>query len=344
MFTKLATLVVTLAAAVAAVAAPPTNESYIEKRDTILKPVMQGVNFPDPAIIRVGNNFFGYATQGKVDGKRVHVQVAQSINDFEHWTHLRGRDALPKLPNWVASDNPHVWAPDVIRLDNGKYVMYYSATLKKKKKLHCVGVAFGNNPLSPFTPGNMHEQPYICNEAAGGAIDPAGYFDPKDNTRWVVYKVDGNAVGYGGVCNNGVKPIVSTPIKLQQVRTNDGVTKIGAPIQLITNGPADGPVVEAPSLSRMDDGTYVLFLSSNCFATPHYDVDYATARNIKGPYTKYGPMFVTGTMGLHAPGGLDLAINGIRAVFHADYNGGRAMYTAIIGGSGNKYHAYVKNR
>lgn len=53
-------------------------------------------------------------------------------------------------------------------------------------------------------------------------------------------------------------------------------------------------------------------------------------------------MFVTGTMGLTAPGGLDIAVNGIRAVFHANHGSGRAMFTALIGGSGNKWQAYVK--
>ena len=231
-----------------------------------------------------------------------------------------------------------------MELHNGKFLLYYTAALKSKPNIHCLGVAKSDNPLGPFTPTNTAD-PWICPSAQGGAIDPAGYYDAKDNTRWVVYKVDGNAIGHGGICNNGVKPIVRTPIMLQQVNVDDGVTKIGAPIgPLITNGPADGPVVEAPSLTKAADGTYVLLFSSNCWATPLYDISYATAKNIKGPYTKYGPLFVTGSMGLTAPGGIDLAINGVRAVFHANYNGGRAMFTTYIGGSKNKYQAYVKKQ
>ncbi|KAG9656587.1 hypothetical protein KCU64_g5771, partial [Aureobasidium melanogenum] len=112
---------------------------------------------------------------------------------------------------------------------------------------------------------------------------------------------------------------------LQQVSVDNGFTKIGSPTTLIVNDPADGPYVEAPSLTKMPDGTYVLYYSSNCYTTPLYDVSYATLRNIKGPYKKFGGLLQTGTYGLTAPGGLDLAVNGDHAVFHANWNGARAM-------------------
>ncbi|KAI7522725.1 hypothetical protein KC316_g19151, partial [Hortaea werneckii] len=175
--------------------------------------------------------------------------------------------------------------------------------------------------------------PWICPTNIGGAIDPSGYVDPQ-NRRWVVYKVDGNAIGHGGECGNTIPPIVPTPIMLQQVG-QDGHTLIGSPQQLITNGALDGPYVEAPSLTKMGN-KFVLFFSSQCFATPKYDVSYATADNIKGPYTRHGPLFVTGSYGMTAPGGLDIAVNGNRAVWHANYGSGRAMYTGTLKLNGNQ--------
>ncbi|KAF1348950.1 glycosyl hydrolase [Delphinella strobiligena] len=303
---------------------------------------MNGQNFPDPSLLRVGNDYYAYATSPKISGQRIHVQMARSLSSFDAWTWMGARDALPVLPNWINPTSPQVWAPDVVQLADGTFVMYYTAALASNPKLHCLGVATSGAVLGPFKPTDM-TNPWVCPTEQGGAIDPAGYYDATDNTRWVVYKVDGNAIGHGGICNNGNPPIVSTPILLQQVSAADGHTKIGSPsAPLITNGKADGPVVEAPSLSKMDDGTFVLFFSSNCFATPFYDVSYATAKSIRGPYTKYGPMFVTGTLGLTAPGGLDIAVNGYRAVFHANYGGGRAMFTALIGGGGNKWQAYTQ--
>ncbi|KAJ7144806.1 hypothetical protein C8R43DRAFT_953885 [Mycena crocata] len=38
-----------------------------------------------------------------------------------------------------------------------------------------------------------------------------------DGNLYVVYKIDGNSIGYGGSCGNSVKPIVSTPIMLQKL-------------------------------------------------------------------------------------------------------------------------------
>jgi len=149
-----------------------------------------------------------------------------------------------------------------------------------------------------------NKKPWICPLSFGGAIDPSGYYDPRSNSRWVVYKVDGNSIGHGGVCGNTMPPIVSTPIMLQQVSLTDGRTLVGKSYQLITNGLLDGPVVEAPSLTNLD-GKYILFFSSNCFATILYDVSYATADALTGPWKKYGPFFVTGTDGLVAPGGVD---------------------------------------
>lgn len=51
----------------------------------------------------------------------------------------------------------------------------------------------------------------------------------------------------------------------------------------------------------------------------------------------------TGTHGLTAPGGLDMAINGDHAVYHADWNGGRAMFTATIRGQGDKLQVHIKD-
>lgn len=248
------------------------------KRAVSPTPVMNGVNFPDPAVIRIGNEWWAFATQSRINGKRVHVQVAHTY-DFNTWTHLGQRDALPNLPAWVDPGRPDVWAPDVVRLGQGRFLMYYTAALKSNPKLHCLGIASASTVTGPYRP--IGQDPWICPKAQGGAIDPAGYYDPKDNTRWVVYKIDGNAIGHGGSCNNGVKPIVNTPILLQQVSTQDGVTKIGGPIKLIDRDPIDGPLVEAPSLTKMSDGTYVLFFSSNCWSTTFYDVSYATSRNIR---------------------------------------------------------------
>jgi beta-xylosidase len=223
--------------------------------------------------------------------------------------------------------------------------MYYSAALKQFPDHHCIGAALSSTPEGPFQP--IGDVPLICpdpngqgtnvnaaigSSGKGGAIDAAGFKDV-DGTRYIVYKVDGNSVGSGGSCGNSNPGAVPTPIMLVQVDT-DGITPIGSPIQLLDRADIDGPLIEAPNLVRSADGTYNLFFSSNCYATPQYDVSWATAPAITGPYTRAGPLITTGVDGLVAPGGASIAIDGIHMVFHADFGNGRAMFTNRISGDG----------
>lgn len=170
--------------------------------------------------------------------------------------------------------------------------------------------------MGPYTP---LATPFACPDvnAQGGAIDPDGFLDESTGKRYVVYKVDGNSIGHGGSCGNTVAPIVPTPLMLQEVSAADGVTPIGQPTQILDRDDYDGPLIEAPALHRSDEGIYFLFFSSNCFTTPQYDVAYATATNILGPYTKSSrPLLITSDAELTGPGGMDIIKGGSTFVFH----------------------------
>ncbi|OQO09383.1 hypothetical protein B0A48_04781 [Cryoendolithus antarcticus] len=303
------------AAALAAAILLSAPASAKVRRRSNLALVMNGQNFPDPGVIRTGDGWHAFSTNGVVNNQKIHVQMAYTP-DFKSWTFRGTKDAMPKLAPWIHAATPKIWAPDVTQLPDGSFIMYYCASLAVKPETHCLGYATSKNAEGPFVDNS--NSAWICPQSHGGAIDPAGFLDAGPNKRYVVYKVDGNSIGHGGECGNTVKPIVPTPLILQQVNVNNGRDLIGSPIQILTNGPANGPYVEAPSLTYMG-GKYVLFFSSQCYATPKYDVSYAISDNITGPYKKYGPLFVTGTLGLTAPGGMDVAINGDHAVFHADF-------------------------
>ncbi|KAL1589269.1 hypothetical protein WHR41_02029 [Cladosporium halotolerans] len=295
-----------------------------------LNPILGGQNFPDPGVIRTGQGWYAFSTNSPFNGKTVYIQKAFTP-DWKNWQFTPGDDALPRLPSWVDMGNPRVWAPDPVQLNDGSFIMYYTAALKSNTRFHCLSYAKSRTVTGPYVDAST--QPFICPLAQGGAIDPAGYFDPKDGTRWITYKIDGNAIGHGGECGNTVAPIVPTPILLQQV-AQDGFTKIGNPVQILTNGPSDGPYVEAPSLTKLN-GKYVLFFSPQCYTSDKYRVEYATADSIKGPYTRRGQLLATGRDGLMAPGGLDVAINGDHVIWHGDFGNGRASYTGILTMNGN---------
>lgn len=208
---------------------------------------------------------------------------------------------------------------------SGNFVLYFTARSASNSAVHCVGTATSSSVQGPFSPS---QNILACNEAQGGAIDPSGFYDPQTQKRFITYKIDGNSLGYGGSCGNGVAPIVSTPIMLQEV-ASDGVTPLGSPIQLLDRSDADGPLIEAPNLTILN-GQYYLFFSSNCYTTTAYDVSFAVSNSVYGPFVRRGPLLVTPELGLSAPGGASVTKDGGYMVFHAGVVGARYMYAATV--------------
>ncbi|KAJ5630231.1 uncharacterized protein N7484_010331 [Penicillium longicatenatum] len=303
-----------------ALLSPAIGSPMIHKRGNSIH---MGLNtdFPDPSFLKASDGkWYAFGTNG--NGKR--IQIASS-SDFNTWT-LLDIEALPTLSTWE-TDKDH-YAPDVIQRDDGKYVMYYSGEAKSDINHHCIGTAIAENPTGPYVPSNT---PLSCRLDKGGSIDPSGFLD-SDGTRYVLFKVDGNSVGHGGDCNNGVEPLVSTPIMLQKLQA-DGVTPIGDAVQILDRSTADndGPLVEAPSLV-LHQGTYFLFYSTHCYTDPAYDVRWATASSIVGPYQKANiQLMKTGEDGLTSPGGATACGCGDRMLLHGWCDSAktkRCMYVA----------------
>ncbi|KAI1075624.1 glycoside hydrolase family 43 protein [Whalleya microplaca] len=277
-------------------------------------------DFPDPSIIQdPSGTWYAFATAG--NGKQ--IQVANATDLYGPWT-LLNVDALPRAGAWSTGKN--TWAPDVRRTRNGTYVMYYSGEVLSNKMFHCIGTATSSSILGPYTPADT---PFACDLTTGGSIDPSGFQDA-DGKQYVVYKVDGNSLGHGGSCKNDKAPIVPTPILMQEVGS-DGVTKIGNATQIFDRTEQDGPLVEAPSLLRTDEGLYVLFFSSGCFTEESYNVNYATSSSLEGPYQRADkPILITGQYNMRAPGGATGIFyeDGIGVAFHADCPAGRCLYTS----------------
>ncbi|KAK1672589.1 family 43 glycosyl hydrolase [Colletotrichum godetiae] len=286
----------------------PVDALYVVGRqDKVLTPKIN-TDFPDPALVQGDDGlWYSFATNG--NGKN--IQVAKATQISGSWE-LLDNDALPNV-GWATGSN--TWAPDVRRLDNGSFIMYYSGEVKDGGGRHCIGVGISDIVTGPYKPTS---EPWVCPFDQGGAIDAAGYYDEPTKKRYVVYKVDGNNVGNGGDCNNGVEPLVDTPIMLQEVEA-DGISKVGDPVQILSRTAADGPLVEAPDLVRTEDGLYILFFSSFCFNSDNYNVNYATSRNIKGPYQRPSRMLLkTGDFNLTAPGGATSVAGGGQMLFHGN--------------------------
>ena len=120
---------------------------------------------------------------------------------------------------------------------------------------------------------------------------------------------------------------------------DDWITPVGDAVQILDRTADDGPLVEAPNLIRKSDGTYVLFFSSHCFSSTQYDVKFATASSMAGPYTRgAAPLIQSGEDGVTAPGGGTSTPGGHYIAFHANCPAGRCMYVTALNMDG----AHVK--
>ncbi|KAM0211572.1 hypothetical protein ACHAQI_005131 [Fusarium lateritium] len=282
-----------------------------EDQPEIFLPRLQ-VNFPDPCLLQDRDGrWVSFATSGG----GYHIQIAVADDPFGEWTHLQ-QDALPG-DGWTSGRN--YWAPDVRRLGDDSYIMYFSG--ENPDGGHCIGTARSKNSTGPY---EMDPKPFACPQAEGGAIDPSGFIDESTNSRYVLYKVDGNAL----------KNSSGTPIRLQRVSSDDGSTPIGDAVDILDRiASEDGPLVEAPNLVRTQEGKYLLFFSSHMYTDDAYDVKYAVADSIEGPYVRgQVPFLKTPALGLKGPGGGTSAEAGGFMVFHAWCGEGiRCMYTIGYG-------------
>ncbi|CAN8096711.1 unnamed protein product [Discula destructiva] len=294
-------------------------------------------DFPDPSIEQDWDGtWYAFATSNKPNGN-CNIQVATASSPDGPWTWL-DQDALPDSGSWTTGkDN---WAPDVKRMpptNSGRYIMTYSGELASDSVHHCIGIATSSSITGPYTP---QDGPVICPDVSttGGAIDSYLYYDEPQNKRYLVYKEDGTGLD-AGTCPDLQPPYKPTPILLQEMDANDWITPVGSPVQILDRQDEDGPLVEAPAIIRASDGTYLLFYSSHCYNDVSYDVKYAVATSITGPYTRKGSLLKTGQYDLQNPGGASPTPGGDVLLFHADCALGfstltRCLHTVNINFSG----------
>jgi beta-xylosidase len=218
-------------------------------------------DFPDPHILRVGNTYYGYAT----DTAGMNIPIIRST-DLITWERLH--DALPILPSWAALRQGLTWAPGVIQIDQ-TFVLYYT-TRDVASDLQCISRAVSDSPEGPFTDDSA--APFICQTDLGGSIDPYPFLD-ESGQLYLYWKNDGNCCG--------------KPVGLWvQPLTADGLSLTGEPAELIQRDQAwERPLIENPAMVE-DNDTYYLFYSGNWWETHEYAVGYAVCETVTGPCQK----------------------------------------------------------
>ncbi|MBG0565462.1 family 43 glycosylhydrolase [Actinoplanes sp. NEAU-A11] len=214
-------------------------------------------NFPDPGVISDGETWYAYGTNDAT----ANVPLITSA-DLVKWS--PGGDVLPQLGRWA--ERGHTWAPEVIRTDAGRYVLYYTAR-KAGADRQCVGAAVADSPSGPFA--DTSGEALICQDDEGGAIDASPYRH-SDGSLYLYWKNDGNHIG---------EP---THLYAQRLAA-DGLSLTGERVRLLTNDkPWQAHVIEAPQMVT-HDGRLYLFYSANAFDSQAYAVGYATCDGPLGP-------------------------------------------------------------
>jgi beta-xylosidase len=244
-------------------------------------PVYDG-DFPDPFILVTGDRYFAYGTQTG----DMNVQVMESA-DLTGWEH-RG-DALPELPPWA--DRGNTWSPAVLRRED-TFVLYYAVRYEEAGR-QCISVATGSDPAGPFV--DRSGEPLIFQEDRGGSIDPSPFVDG-DGTGYLLWKSDDNAL-------DRAPSLWGAPLQ------PDGLALAGEPAELLRHDLAwEEPLIEAPSLARAADGSYVLFYSGGWWESDGYAIGYATGPAPLGPFRKEtvdGP-WLASEPGMAGPGGAEV--------------------------------------
>ena len=167
-------------------------------------------NVPDPMIIADDEGgWWAFAT----NGNGANIQTLRST-DLVTWE--QAPDALPELPAWTAGGD--VWAPEVARADDGRWLMYYTTPAPSDRgDIQCIGLAVADSPGGPYV--DSSDEPLVCETDDGGSID-AHPFTAPDGKRYLYWKNDGNRIG------------VDTWISVQRLDPS-GTELVGEPTKLI---------------------------------------------------------------------------------------------------------------
>lgn len=228
------------------------------------------------------------------------------------WTDT-GAVILPDgKPSWAANGFRN-WAPEIHRVGEG-FVAYFTSV--NGANILSIGAASAPAATGPFTVGAA---PLV--EHADGVID-ASFFEDDDGSRWLTYKIDGNAHGR------------ATPIFIRQL-SGDGLSFAPAsqPVQILVNdgGTWEGGVVEAQWLVKRD-GVYYLFYSGNVY-DHRYRTGVARATSLLGPYEKMGPPILANNATWVGPGHGSVIVTGglDYFVYHAWRNAGDGTHLQASG-------------
>jgi GH43 family beta-xylosidase len=267
-----------------------------------------GFDCPDPGVVAVSErssvDYYAACTGGSFP-----IRTSRGL---VLWSDTAAAILPAGKPAWAANGFRN-WAPEIHRVGSS-YVAYF--TTVNGGDVLSIGAAHATDVLGPYTDigGPLVEHP-------DGVID-ATFFEDDDGSRWLFYKIDGNAKG------------APTPIFVRQL-ADDGLSfaASSAPVEVLTNQSStwEGGVVEAPWVVKRE-GLYFLFYSGNVY-DHRYRTGVARANALLGPYEKRGAPILANNERWVGPGHGTVIRTGSMDyfVYHAWTNAGDGTHLASAG-------------
>jgi arabinan endo-1,5-alpha-L-arabinosidase len=219
----------------------------------------QNVRAHDPSsIIQCQDEFWIFTT-----GSGVRAYRSQ---DLQNW--IEAPRTLGDLPAWTKPylKDDRLWAPDIIRAADGRYLLYYSAS-SFGKNTSAIGLAM-NKTLDPAEPAYrwVDEGAVIATTSTDdyNAIDPAVTFDA-DGKMWLSF----------GSFWSGIKLIELDPRSGKRISPD-------APLHAL----ASAKEIEAPYIHRRGDKYYLFVNFGLCCrgVRSTYNIRVGRSDRITGPY------------------------------------------------------------
>ena len=221
----------------------------------------------DPSVLFADGTYYIYGS---------HMQAAKS-EDLQDWKLFSKLDKCTLQPDYALqfkdaltyAETGTFWAPDVIRLADGRYYMYYCCC-EGSKPLAALGLAVSDSPEGPFENVRI-----LLKSGAPGydatklpnAIDPCVFFDGEDRL-WMVY----------GSYSGGIFLLELDPATglIREGQEPYGVHLLGG----------NHSCIEAPyMIYNRETGYYYLFLSfGGLGANDGYNMRVCRSKRVEGPY------------------------------------------------------------
>ena len=222
----------------------------------------------DPSVLYADGAYYIYGS---------HMQAAKSA-DLQDWKLFSKLDKCSLQPNYAVEFKEALnfaqagtfWAPDVIRLADGRYYMYYCCC-EGSKPLSALGLAVSDSPEGPFENVQIllrSGEPGYDATRLPNAIDPCVFFDASGERLWMVY-----GSYSGGIFLLELDPETGLILEGQEPY---GVRLLGG----------NHARIEAPYIVyNAETDYYYLFLSfGGLNVNDGYNIRVCRAKQVEGPY------------------------------------------------------------